>query len=121
MLFRKHIAKITCPCCFQPVPWQQRSQFTGLFGKRKPVACPLCGATIIWDKWAHGLLMAGGLLTGVLFVFGATIQVPIISQQAFNALLLVAAVMVVLGYIRLRLVPFDPRGCPKSASPGKER
>jgi endogenous inhibitor of DNA gyrase (YacG/DUF329 family) len=114
MLFRKHIAKITCPCCFQPVPWQHRSRFTGLFGKRKPVPCPSCGASIIWDKWAHGLLIGGGLTTGALFIFGATVQVRIISQGTFNLILLTAAIMVVLGYFRLRFVPYER--CPKSSA-----
>lgn len=85
------------------------------------MACPLCGAMIIRDKWAHGLLVAGGLMTGILFVFGATVQVRVISQSTFNLFLLVAAVLVVLGYIRLRFVPYHPEGCPKSpASPDKQ-
>ena len=85
------------------------------------MACPLCGAMIIRDKWAHGLLVGGGLTTGILFVFGATVQVRVISQSTFNLFLLVAAILVVLGYIRLRFVPYHPEGCPKApASPDKQ-
>ena len=120
-LFRKHTARVTCPCCFTPIPLQQRGRFLGFFAERRAAPCPFCGEAIMWDRWGHGLFVGGGIAVGLLLIYGAVASTPLLSRDMFHILLLASTVGVVLGYMRLRLIPLGKRCASgrKSEEPAK--
>ena len=109
-LFRKHTSRITCPSCFTPIPLQKRGRFLGLFGERRVGSCPFCNQPLMWDPWGHGLFVGGGIGVGVLLIYAALARDPLISRDMFHILFVICTLTVVLGYMRLRLIPFGQGG-----------
>jgi hypothetical protein len=63
----------------------------------------------MWDGWGHGLFVGGGIAVGLLLIYGAVASSPLVSRDVFHILLLASTLVVVLGYMRLRLIPLDKR------------
>jgi len=118
MFLSKHIAKFTCPCCAQAVPWMQRSRFLRLAGRRRSGQCPNCSAWIVLDKWAHRFL-SGGLLGMIgLILLDAGGYSTLFGRELFLGLFAAAIGLIVLGYMKLRFVKGDSTSpCPPKEQP----